>query len=88
MANILMGTNKLVQSSRLAKGFVSPRKKATRTFDLLFSGFTERPSVTLINDLVEWDYSDWRPHARANPSYEEGQRAGYLMKVGYLERWV
>lgn len=58
-ANRLVGAGKLLDPSRLAHVFVSPRKRATRTFELLLSGAVERQNVTLTEDIAEWDYGDY-----------------------------
>ncbi len=54
-----MGAGKLLDPSRLAHVFVSPRKRATKTFELLLSGAVERSNVTITGDIAEWDYGDY-----------------------------
>jgi probable phosphoglycerate mutase len=39
--------------------FVSPRKRAQRTFALLFGGLPELPPHTTTEDVREWDYGDY-----------------------------
>jgi broad specificity phosphatase PhoE len=56
-AATLVGAGKLLDPSRLAHVFVSPRKRARRTFELLLSGAVE--NVTITDDIAEWDYGDY-----------------------------
>lgn len=58
-AMMLVGPGKLLDPSRLVHVFVSPRKRATRTFELLLSGAVEKSNVTLTEDIAEWDYGDY-----------------------------
>jgi len=58
-AATLVGAGKLLDPSRLAHVFVSPRKRATKTFELLLSGAVERSNVTITDDIAEWDYGDY-----------------------------
>lgn len=59
----LVGSGKLIDSTRVARVWISPRKRAQQTFRLLFSG-GDRGSgiadkVTLTEDIAEWDYGDY-----------------------------
>ena len=65
-----MGAGKLLDPSRLARVFVSPRKRATRTFDLLLSGTVEKQKVTFTEDIAEWVYGDY-----------EGLKVGEIRKL-------
>lgn len=64
-ASHLVGTGKLIDPARVVKVFVSPRKRAQQTFDLLFksSGLgLEDEKVKLEEDVTEWDhgmYEGW-----------------------------
>ncbi|KAF4551057.1 Histidine phosphatase-like protein 4 [Elsinoe fawcettii] len=55
---LLVGPGKLIDPNRVARFFVSPRKRAQQTFKLLFGDSTseqdERISVT--DEIAEWDY--------------------------------
>lgn len=63
VATTLVGPDKLVDPSRITHVFVSPRKRAKKTFELL-----QIPSpptadgeweVTYTEDIAEWDYGDY-----------------------------
>ena len=56
---ILVGTGKLIEPSKLAKIWVSPRKRAQRTYELLFEESLDIVHVKTdlqCNLLAEWDY--------------------------------
>ncbi|KAL8794182.1 MAG: hypothetical protein Q9195_003250 [Heterodermia aff. obscurata] len=56
---MLVGTGKLIEPSKLAKIWVSPRKRAQRTYDLLFEDSLDIVDVKTdlrCNLLAEWDY--------------------------------
>lgn len=60
-AAILVGSGKLLDPRRLKRIYVSPRKRAEQTFDLLLG-----PNVDLIEgkhihteDIAEWNYGDY-----------------------------
>lgn len=64
MAVRLVGAGKLVDPSRLAHIFVSPRRRARHTFELLqqwASSWTvvEKDAITYTEDIAEWDYGDY-----------------------------
>lgn len=50
---IVYGAGKLIDPAQLAKIFVSPRKRASQTFDLLTGG--EGPKE-ITDELAEWEY--------------------------------
>lgn len=57
--NMLVGTGKLIEPSKLAKVWVSPRKRAQRTYQLLFGESLDIVNVKSdlqCNLLAEWDY--------------------------------
>ena len=61
---ILIGPGKLVDPLRLAHAFISPRKRAQTTFDLLFDGagkeaLLKDEKVTTTEELAEWDYGKY-----------------------------
>jgi broad specificity phosphatase PhoE len=64
-ASHLVGSAKLIDPARVVKVFVSPRKRAQQTFDLLFgtSGLKmDNEKVKLEEDITEWDhgmYEGW-----------------------------
>lgn len=70
-AATLVGAGKLLDPSRLAHIFISPRRRARTTFELLLSpscGAAEwNESVTYTEDIAEWNYGDY-----------EGLRAGEI----------
>ena len=70
-----MGAGKLIDQSRLAHIFVSPRVRARSTFELLlpppsFSAAEWKESVTFTKDIAEWDYGDY-----------EGLKAGEIRNM-------
>jgi broad specificity phosphatase PhoE len=57
----LLGPGKLIDPAKLAHVFVSPRKRAQKTFDLLFHGvgkdaLDKDGKVSITEELAEWDY--------------------------------
>ena len=61
---MLIGPGKLIDPAKLAHVFVSPRKCAQTTFDLLFDGvgkdaLVNSNKVTLTEELAEWDYGKY-----------------------------
>lgn len=60
---VLVGPGKLVDPAKLAHVFVSPRKRARTTYDLLFSAEKEllekEGKVTMTEELAEWDYGKY-----------------------------
>ena len=59
----LVGSGKLIDPSHVAQAWVSPRRRAQHTFDLLF-GQDDRTSaiagkVELTEDIAEWGYGDY-----------------------------
>lgn len=60
-AQVLVGSGKLIDPTKLACVFVSPRKRAQTTFDLLFRDRLDRCimkdiKITTTGELSEWDY--------------------------------
>ena len=61
---VLVGSGKLVNPSRFTHVYVSPRKRAQTTLNLLL-GDIERDAlikggkVTITEDIAEWDYGDY-----------------------------
>ncbi|MCJ1481376.1 hypothetical protein MMC06_001533 [Schaereria dolodes] len=60
-ASLLVGPSKLISSSRLIHVFVSPRKRAQQTLDLLFGKdgtkvLVDGGKVTTTEELREWQY--------------------------------
>ena len=63
-AATLVGSGKVLNPSRLTRIFVSPRKRARRTFELLLpppsSGVVDwEGKVTCTEDMAEWNYGDY-----------------------------
>ena len=60
---MLVGPGKVIDSARVARVWVSPRKRAQQTFRLLFSGGDRSSNiankVTLTEDIAEWDYGHY-----------------------------
>ena len=60
-AKILVGPGRLIDPAKVAHVFISPRKRAQATFDLLFEGVGKKPlqgegKVSTTEDLAEWGY--------------------------------
>ena len=56
---LLVGTGRLIEPSKLAKIWVSPRRRAQRTYELLFEeslGVVDVKTDLQCNLLAEWDY--------------------------------
>ncbi|OTA57657.1 phosphoglycerate mutase [Hypoxylon sp. EC38] len=62
-ASHLVGPKKLLDPTRLARVWVSPRKRARQTFELLFGSNSEmtidRDKIIITEDIAEWDYGDY-----------------------------
>lgn len=61
---VLIGPGKLIDPIKLAHVFISPRKRAQTTFDLLFDGvgkeaLVKDEKVTTTEELAEWDYGKY-----------------------------
>ena len=60
---LFIGPGKLLDATKLARIFISPRQRAVQTFKLLFHSmknvdhFAEKVEIT--NDLAEWDYGEY-----------------------------
>ncbi|KAK5114599.1 hypothetical protein LTR85_010176 [Meristemomyces frigidus] len=55
-ARIMYGSGRLIDPAKVAKVWLSPRKRAVRTYQLL-SGQTEGYEIT--ESLAEWDYGEY-----------------------------
>ena len=63
---ILVGPGRLLDPTKFAHVFVSPRRRARRTYDLLFAEegssstlFEQDGRVTVTEEIAEWDYGDY-----------------------------
>ena len=61
---VLVGSGKLIDPSRFAHIFVSPRQRAQKTLDLLLGdgqkeALVREGKVTTTEDIAEWDYGDY-----------------------------
>ncbi|KAI1133513.1 phosphoglycerate mutase [Nemania abortiva] len=61
---LLVGQGKLIEPDRIARVFVSPRKRAQTTYRLLFGGDIDNSQVpahkvTVTEDIAEWNYGDY-----------------------------
>lgn len=60
MATTLVGTDKLIDPSRLAHIYVSPRNRTRQTFELLFDTIGAwKNAITYTEDIAEWNYGDY-----------------------------
>ncbi|KAH9822930.1 phosphoglycerate mutase [Teratosphaeria destructans] len=59
--NLLVGPGRLIDPERLARIFVSPRKRACTTFQLLLGSSLslDDPKVSVTEEIAEWDYGDY-----------------------------
>jgi len=58
-ASVVVGPGKIVDSSRIAHLFISPRIRALRTYEILFSEKERedlKPKAEVTEDIREWDY--------------------------------
>jgi broad specificity phosphatase PhoE len=57
----LVGQGKLIDPSTVVHVWVSPRRRALKTFELLFGKTMERENdnVTVTEDIAEWDYGEY-----------------------------
>jgi len=58
-AGVMVGTGKIIDPSRITQLFISPRKRALRTYELLFSESIRHSfegKVEITEDIREWDY--------------------------------
>lgn len=57
---MLVGQGWLLDPSRVAGMWVSPRNRAQQTFELLFNnGAVDVAKVEVTEDIREWDYGDY-----------------------------
>lgn len=61
---VLVGSGKLIDPSKLTHIFVSPRKRAQNTLELLLGEaqkdeLVKEGKVTTTEDIAEWDYGDY-----------------------------
>ncbi|KAI4245066.1 MAG: hypothetical protein L6R40_002665 [Gallowayella cf. fulva] len=92
-ARIVVGTGNLIDPAKLVHVFVSPRKRAQQTFDLLFREGTVQASahdidVTTTDELAEWDYGAYEGlktheiHARRRERGLDVERPWNIWKDG------
>ncbi|EJD04062.1 phosphoglycerate mutase-like protein [Fomitiporia mediterranea MF3/22] len=55
----LVGDDKLLDPEYICCAFVSPRIRASRTFELLFANVPNPPPHAITEDVREWDYGDY-----------------------------
>lgn len=58
-SKVVVGPGKIIDPSKLARIFISPRTRARRTYELLFDGSTRRAleeRVEVAEDIREWEY--------------------------------
>ncbi|KAK1809211.1 hypothetical protein LTR12_016426 [Friedmanniomyces endolithicus] len=60
-AAVLVGSGKLIDPCKVAHVFVSPRKRAETTLDLLLppSSDISKEKITFTEDITEWNYGDY-----------------------------
>ncbi|MCJ1442541.1 MAG: hypothetical protein MMC23_003037 [Stictis urceolatum] len=61
---MLIGEGKLIDPSKLIKVFVSPRKRAQTTFDLLFAKeekdrLSKAGRIEVTDEIAEWGYGEY-----------------------------
>jgi len=55
----IVGSGKLIDPDNLSFIFVSPRRRAHKTFHLLFENVAEPPPHEITEEVREWDYGDY-----------------------------
>jgi broad specificity phosphatase PhoE len=58
-SHVVVGPRRIIEPSKLARIYISPRTRARRTYELLFDGATRRdlePRVEITDDIREWEY--------------------------------
>ncbi|KFY07375.1 hypothetical protein V492_07199 [Pseudogymnoascus sp. VKM F-4246] len=58
-SKVVVGSGKLIDPSKLTRVFISPRTRAQRTYDLLFSDEARaslKEKVEITEDIREWEY--------------------------------
>ncbi|KFY34554.1 hypothetical protein V494_06672 [Pseudogymnoascus sp. VKM F-4513 (FW-928)] len=58
-SKVVVGSGKLIDPSKLTRVFISPRTRAQRTYDLLFSSADRaslKDKVEITEDIREWEY--------------------------------
>ncbi|RVD88796.1 uncharacterized protein DFL_002970 [Arthrobotrys flagrans] len=61
-ASYLVGSGKLIDPARIARIWVSPRKRALQTLGLLFNNSSTEPgtyNAVITEDIAEWNYGDY-----------------------------
>lgn len=62
--NVLVGSGKLMDPRKIARVFISPRKRAAKTFDLAFNDaekqlLNDANKVSVTDRLAEWNYGQY-----------------------------
>ncbi|TDL28591.1 phosphoglycerate mutase-like protein [Rickenella mellea] len=77
---LLVGQGKLINPDTLCHVFVSPRQRAQKTFELLFSDLPKLPPHETCDAVREWDYGDYegltREQIRSKDKYWSIWRTG------------
>ncbi|KAF8864950.1 phosphoglycerate mutase-like protein [Acephala macrosclerotiorum] len=58
-AKVIMGSGKIIDPSKIAHLFISPRTRARRTYELLFDASTQKEleeKAEITEDIREWEY--------------------------------
>ncbi|KAK4052859.1 hypothetical protein OIO90_004135 [Microbotryomycetes sp. JL221] len=71
LAPKVVGNDKPLSANKIQHAFVSPRKRAQRTFELLFEGQKAPPHSTE-EDVREWDYGQYEGKTSAQIKAERG----------------
>lgn len=79
-ANVLVGPGKLIDPSKIAHIFSSPRQRALTSLDVMLGDQKERlmkeDKITVTEDIAEWDFGDY-----------EGLTASELREVRKEKPW-
>ncbi|KAK4055076.1 hypothetical protein OIV83_000356, partial [Microbotryomycetes sp. JL201] len=71
LAPKVVGAGKPLHASKIQHAYISPRKRAQRTFELLFEGH-QAPPHTTDEGVREWDYGDYEGKTSKEIKQERG----------------
>lgn len=87
-AALLVGPGKLLDPDRLARVYVSPRKRAVKTFELLLPTPSDVVSekVRFTEDIAEWGYGKYE--GMKNPAIRDERKKRGLDSEREWDIWI